>query len=94
MKSLAFIHRNDTRFSVGDFYPVLSVFSYHELGNTVSPFLLLDHLGPGVLSPSNKRRGVNEHPHRGFETVTFMFEGELEHRDSTGSGGIIAKGDV
>ena len=94
MKSLAFIHRNDTRFSVGDFYPVLSVFSYHELGNTVSPFLLLDHLGPSVLSPSNKRRGVNEHPHRGFETVTFMFEGELEHRDSTGSGGIIAKGDV
>ncbi len=38
MKSLAFIHRNDTRFSVGDFYPVLSVFSYHELGNTVSLF--------------------------------------------------------
>ncbi len=55
---------------------------------------MLDHLGPGVLSPPNKRRGVNEHPHRGFETVTFMFEGELEHRDSTGSGGIIAKGDV
>ncbi len=38
MKSLAFIHRNDTRFAVGDFYPVLSVFSYHELGNTLSPF--------------------------------------------------------
>ncbi|SSO19128.1 Pirin [Acinetobacter nosocomialis] len=37
MKSLAFIHRNDTRFAVGDFYPVLSVFSYHELGNTLSP---------------------------------------------------------
>lgn len=41
MKSLAFIHRNDTRFAVGDFYPVLSVFSYHELGNTLSPFPLL-----------------------------------------------------
>ncbi|MFE8306230.1 pirin family protein, partial [Acinetobacter baumannii] len=53
MKTLAFIHRNDTRFAIGDFYPVLSVFSYYELGNTVSPFLLLDHLGPGVLKPTN-----------------------------------------
>ncbi len=52
MKTLAFIHRNDTRFAIGDFYPVLSVFSHYELGNTVSPFLLLDHLGPGVLKPS------------------------------------------
>ncbi|MBJ9986043.1 pirin family protein [Acinetobacter sp. S40] len=94
MKSLAFIHRNSTRFSVGDFYPVLSVFSYQELGNTTSPFLLLDHLGPGTLVPADKRRGVNQHPHRGFETVTLMFEGELEHRDSSGGGGIIAKGDV
>lgn len=94
MKSLAFIHRNDTRFAVGDFYPVLSVFSYHELGNTLSPFLLLDHLGPGKIAPSIKRRGVNEHPHRGFETVTFVYAGELEHKDSSGGGGSISAGDV
>lgn len=93
-KSLAFIHRNDTRFSVGDFYPVLSVFSYHELGGTTSPFLLLDHLGPGQLTPKSKRKGVNQHPHRGFETVTIMFKGELEHEDTTGEGGIISAGDV
>ncbi|ENX11887.1 hypothetical protein F895_03390 [Acinetobacter sp. CIP 64.2] len=94
MKSLAFIHRNDTRFAIGDFYPALSVFSYQELGNTTSPFLLLDHLGPGRLAPKSSKKGVNEHPHRGFETVTFVFAGELQHQDSTGQGGIIGQGDV
>jgi len=94
MKTLAFIHRNDTRFAIGDFYPVLSVFSHYELGNTVSPFLLLDHLGPGVLKPTNLSKGVSEHPHRGFETVTLIFAGELEHRDSSGGGGIVSAGDV
>ncbi len=94
MKSLAFIHRNDTRFAIGDFYPALSVFSYQELGNTTSPFLLLDHLGPGILEPKSNKKGVHEHPHRGFETVTFVFAGELEHQDSIGHGGIIKQGDV
>ncbi len=94
MKTLAFIHRNDTRFAVGDFSPVLTVFSHHELGNTVSPFLLLDHLGPGRLLPTSQRKGVNEHPHRGFETVTLVYAGEIEHRDSTGGGGLIGAGDV
>jgi redox-sensitive bicupin YhaK (pirin superfamily) len=94
MKTLAFIHRNDTRFAIGDFYPVLSVFSHYELGNTVSPFLLLDHLGPGILKPTQLRKGVSEHPHRGFETVTLIFAGELEHRDSSGGGGIVSAGDV
>ena len=94
MKTLAFVHRNDQRFAVGDFSPVLSVFSYHELGNTVSPFLLLDHIGPGRLRPSSRPGGVDDHPHRGFETVTLVFAGELEHRDSTGAGGLIGAGDV
>ncbi|WP_333663431.1 pirin family protein [Acinetobacter sp.] len=94
MKSLAFLHRNDTRFAIGDFYPALSVFSYHELGNTTSPFLLLDHLGPGRLAPKSNKKGVNQHPHRGFETVTLVFAGELQHQDSTGAGGIIKAGDV
>ncbi|MEC7119536.1 MAG: pirin family protein [Pseudomonadota bacterium] len=94
MKNLAFIQRNDTHFAVGDFSPVLSVFSYHDLGSTVSPFLLLDHIGPGQLLPSNKRQGVNKHPHRGFETVTLVYAGALEHQDSSGAGGIIQAGDV
>ena len=94
MKTLAFIHVNDSGSPVGDFSPVTSVFSHYELGNTVSPFLLLDHLGPGVLKPTKLKKGVLEHPHRGFETVTIVFKGELEHRDSTGGGGVIGEGDV
>ena len=94
MKSLAFVQRNDTRFAVGDFSPVLSVLSYNDLGSTVSPFLLLDHIGPERLLPSTRRKGVNDHPHRGFETVTIVYQGEIEHRDSTGSGGVIHAGDV
>ena len=94
MKTLAFLHRNDSRGAVGDFSPVLSVFSHYEFGNTISPFLLLDHLGPGYLKPSQLQKGVSEHPHRGFETVTIMYQGELEHRDSSGSCGIISAGDV
>lgn len=94
MKSLAFLHRNDARGAVGDFSPVLSVFSHYEFGNTLSPFLLLDHIGPGQLLPSSLRKGVNEHPHRGFETVTIVYAGEIEHRDSTGGGGVIEPGDV
>jgi redox-sensitive bicupin YhaK (pirin superfamily) len=94
MKTLAFVHRNDTRSAVGDFSPVLSVFSHYELGNTVSPFLLLDQIGPGYLKPSSRRQGVDDHPHRGFETVTIVFKGEIEHKDSKGGGGIIRAGDV
>ena len=55
---------------------------------------MLDHLGPGVLKPTQLCKGVSDHPHRGFETVTLMFQGELEHRDSSGGGGIIAESDV
>ena len=94
MKTLAFIHVNDSGSPVGDFAPVTSVFSHYELGNTVSPFLLLDHLGPGVLKPTKLKKGVLEHPHRGFETVTLVFKGELEHHDTTGGGGVICEGDV
>lgn len=94
MKTLAFIHRNDTHFAVGDFSPVLSVFSHYELGNTISPFLLLDHIGPGHLQPLSQRKGVSDHPHRGFETVTIVYKGEIAHKDSKGGGGIVRAGDV
>ena len=94
MKSLAFIQRNDAHFAVGNFYPVVSVFSHYELGNTVSPFLLLDHIGPGRLQPGQFRQGVEQHPHRGFETVTLVFQGEIEHWDSLGHGGVIGPGEV
>ncbi len=79
---------------VGDGFPVLSLFSHHEHGARVSPFLLLDYAEPTDFPPSQHRRGVGAHPHRGFETVTIVFDGEVAHRDSTGAGGLIGPGDV
>ena len=85
---------NDRSHWVGDGFPVRSLFSYNSLGQHVSPFLLLDYAGPHYFAPTTDRRGVGEHPHRGFETVTIVYHGEVEHRDSTGNGGIIGPGDV
>src|SRR5689334_2004967 len=77
---------------VGDGFPVRTIFAYDD--PQVSPFLLLDYAGPAVFPPSETRRGVGEHPHRGFETVTIVYAGEVEHRDSSGGGGKIGPGDV
>jgi redox-sensitive bicupin YhaK (pirin superfamily) len=77
---------------VGDGFPVRTMFHYED--PDVSPFLLLDHAGPYEFAPADTRRGVGEHPHRGFETVTIVYKGEVEHRDSSGGGGKIGPGDV
>ncbi len=79
---------------VGDGFPVRTLFSYADFGRELSPFLLLDYAGPRTFPPTTGRLGVGEHPHRGFETVTIVYEGEVEHRDSSGGGGRIGKGDV
>jgi hypothetical protein len=79
---------------VGDGFPVRSLFSHASHGEHVSPFLLLDYAGPAEFAPADKPRGVGTHPHRGFETVTIVYKGEVEHRDSTGKGGVIGPGDV
>jgi quercetin 2,3-dioxygenase len=88
------IFRSPAPHWVGDGFPARTLFSYDRLGKLVSPFLLLDYAGPAEFPPAPKQRGVGEHPHRGFETVTLVFEGEVSHRDSTGSGGTIGPGDV
>src|SRR5262249_57294282 len=59
----------------------------------VDPFLLLDHMGPSDYAPG-EAVGAPDHPHRGFETVTYMLEGAFEHRDSSGGGGYLGPGDV
>jgi len=79
---------------VGDGFPARTLFSYDRLGRLVSPFLLLDYAGPAEFAVTGKRRGVGEHPHRGFETVTLVYQGEVSHRDTSGSGGTIGPGDV
>ena len=93
MKTIRKIVREVQPHWVGDGFPVRSLFSYQE-GNEFDPFLLLDYAGPHQFAPAEAKRGVGEHPHRGFETVTIVYQGELEHRDSSGSHGSIGPGDV
>jgi redox-sensitive bicupin YhaK (pirin superfamily) len=94
MKNLIGIYTSPRTHWVGDGFPVRTLFSYDNLAKHISPFLLLDHAGPAEFTPTTERRGVGQHPHRGFETVTIVYKGEVEHSDSTGSGGKIGPGDV
>jgi len=94
MKRVMAVHASPEGHWVGDGFPVRSLFSYHAQGAALSPFLLLDYAGPAEFAPSDRRRGVGEHPHRGFETVTIVYQGEVEHRDTAGNGGRIGPGDV
>jgi redox-sensitive bicupin YhaK (pirin superfamily) len=94
MKKPAFIKRSNGSHWVGDGFPVRNIFSYDDIAEEMSPFLLIDYAGPREFSPTTQRRGVGEHPHRGFETVTIVYEGEVEHRDSSGGGGKIGPHDV
>jgi redox-sensitive bicupin YhaK (pirin superfamily) len=94
MKKLLRIERDAPPHWVGDGFPVRTIFSTRTLGAEISPFLMLDYAGPAEFKPSNEPRGVDEHPHRGFETVTVVYQGELEHRDSAGNHGRIGPGDV
>jgi redox-sensitive bicupin YhaK (pirin superfamily) len=94
MKKLLRIHQSSGMHWVGNGFPVRSVFDYNGLGRELSPFLLLDYAAPYPFPPGNEKRGVGGHPHKGFETVTVAYQGELEHRDSSGGGGKIGAGDV
>jgi redox-sensitive bicupin YhaK (pirin superfamily) len=94
MKKLLRIHRSSEAHWVGNGFPVRSVFDYNGLGQELSPFLLLDYAPAHHFPPGTERRGVGGHPHKGFETVTIAYQGELEHRDSSGAGGTIGPGDV
>ncbi|AKG70110.1 pirin family protein [Serratia fonticola] len=94
MKKILGVYNSPEAHWVGNGFLVNSLFSYNELGAEMSPFLLLDHAAPTKFRSHSGRRGVGQHPHRGFETVTIVYQGEVEHRDSTGSGGVIGPGDV
>lgn len=94
MKNVTGVYTAPRQHWVGDGFPVRSMFSYQTHGEPLSPFLLLDYAGPYTFPADGAKRGVGEHPHRGFETVTLVYSGEVEHRDSTGRGGVIGPGDV
>ena len=94
MKKIIGVYRNQNLHWVGDGFPVKSLFSYDRLGQAISPFLLLDYASPYKFEPTTQRHGVGSHPHRGFETVTIAYGGEVTHKDSAGGGGTIKTGDV
>lgn len=94
MKKVSRLYRAAEAHWVGDGFPVRTMFSYNTHGPDISPFLLLDYAGPADFPPSPTPRGVEQHPHRGFETVTIVYQGEVEHRDSAGNAGRIGPGDV
>lgn len=94
MKKVLSIHRRGQGHWVGDGFPVHSIFSYHDFASELTPFLLLDHAGPAQFEPAKKPRGVDWHPHRGFETVSIAYEGEVDHEDTAGNRGTIGTGDV
>ena len=94
MKTVSFIQRNAGGHWVGDGFPVRNLFSYNDRPERFSPFLMLDYGGPTRFEPTTKQRGVGQHPHRGFETVTIVYDGEVSHLDSSGGGGTIGPGEV
>ena len=92
-KKVLGIEQAPPRHWVGDGFPVSSMFSY-DSAPYLSPFILLDYAAPAEFKPALAPRGVGEHPHRGFETVTIAYQGEIDHRDSAGHKGRIGPGDV
>ena len=94
MKEMLGIYHPGSTHMVGDGFPVRNLFPSNDLDRVVDPFLMLDFAGPRHFAGTDHPRGVGEHPHRGFETVTIMYEGAVAHRDSAGNAGVIGPGDV
>ncbi|AVR78403.1 short-chain dehydrogenase [Neisseria mucosa] len=96
MRNVKQIYRAISQHWVGDGFLVQPLFSHMGDDRGTNPFLMLDYAAPYEFSPNEARspRGVGQHPHKGFETVTIAYHGEVAHRDSSGGGGIIYEGDV
>lgn len=92
MKQIISLHHTKAA-QVGDGFPIHRAFPGHGVPD-LDPFLVLDHAGPVEVPPSDRPKGVDEHPHRGFETVSIVYQGALEHRDSAGNAGKLFTGDV
>lgn len=100
MKKVANVFPTPEKHWVGNGFHVASMFSYNDKDKNLDPFLLMDYNPPKFFQGGRRDnsefdlRGVEEHPHRGFETVTIAYQGEVSHRDSNGGGGTIGTGDV
>lgn len=88
------VYRPGSTHVVGDGFHVRNLFPSNDLDQELSPFIMLDYAGPTFYPSTDHPRGVGEHPHRGFETVTIVYQGRVAHRDSSGNSGVIGPGDV
>ena len=89
------IYQATSQHWVGDGFLVQPLFSHMGEDKQTDPFLMLDYAAPMEFAPNTAHpHGVGQHPHKGFETVTIAYHGEVAHRDSTGGGGVIKEGDV
>lgn len=94
LKKVLGVHESGSTHWVGDGFHVRNMFPSNGVEAEINPFLMLDYAGPTKIQPTERPRGVGEHPHRGFETVTIAYQGAVEHRDSAGHSGTIHPGDV
>lgn len=96
LKKVAKIYKPNLTHMVGDGFRVHNYFPDDAIPlEALSPFVLLDYNAPKYFPPlAEGKRGVGAHPHRGFETVTFVYDGKVAHRDSQGGSGVIGAGDV
>lgn len=95
MRQVRKIYQATSQHWVGDGFLVQPLFSHMGEDKQTDPFLMLDYAAPMTFEPNAAPpRGVGQHPHKGFETVTICYHGEVAHRDSTGGGGVIKAGDV
>ena len=95
LRSIEMSFKVPETYFVGDGFKVSQYFPQGKnLLERFSPFIVMDYNKPHYFEPSNVRRGVGAHPHRGFETVTIAYEGSVEHHDNKGNHGIIGPGEV
>ena len=95
MRHVRRIYQATSQHWVGDGFLVQPLFSHMGEDKQTDPFLMLDYAAPMEFEPNTAHpHGVGQHPHKGFETVTIAYHGEVAHRDSTGGGGVIKEGDV
>ncbi|GIM56901.1 quercetin 2,3-dioxygenase [Capnocytophaga canimorsus] len=93
-KHIEKIVRPGTPHFVGDGFRVHNFIPGTSSMERMDPFIMMDYNAPYVFPPSEIPKGVDVHPHKGFETVTIVYKGKVEHADSAGGGGVIGEGDV
>lgn len=94
-KKIAGIYNSNYKHAVGDGFNVVNIFpNGNNLGNRMSPFFMIDYQPEKFITPTEKKLGVNVHPHRGIEPVTIVYQGYIAHADGAGHSEVVGPGDI